>query len=84
MRDTIHVAARMSPEMLAEIDRFAAKCDRNRSEMLRALLDVGISVMQDMEKVGLLRVGLTVRNLHEWMKQGGQMKLPGVVDESKA
>ena len=58
---------KVTPEELARIDRLTEKYGLSRSQFLRNLLVVGLDECEAMEKFGILRAALTVRDIQEWM-----------------
>lgn len=56
MREKIGIAVtlRMPLEIVSEVDRIAKKRRMTKADAYRILLEVGLSMHQDMEKVGLI------------------------------
>ena len=53
-QDLSHVGVRIPVPMLNEIERIAKKRDMNNSQVIRMMLDIGLSCHRDMEKVGII------------------------------
>ena len=58
---------RLSVEDVARADRLAEKAGISRSQFLRNLINTGLDEVEIMEKVGIIRAAITLRDIVEWM-----------------
>jgi len=75
------VQFRMSPEEIARIDRLAEKGGLTRSQFLRNLVVVGLEETETMEKLGLVRATITVRDICYWMSMKVTQSISGDLDQ---
>lgn len=63
-------------EMISKLDRVAERLDLTRSQVMRNMIDVGLCVFEDFEKIGIIRLaeilGKTKKALR---KEVGQQEL---------
>ena len=62
-----NVVFRLSPEEIDRLDYYAARYGKTRSDYLRTLIILGIEEDEVFEKIGLIRAGITVREIIGWM-----------------
>lgn len=62
-----NVVFRMTPSEIARLDRMAEKGGLTRSQFLRNLIVVGLEETELFDKFGLVRAGITVRDICSWM-----------------
>ena len=58
---------RLSSDDVARADRLAEKAGLSRSQFLRNLINTGLDEVEVMEKVGLVRAVITLRDVIGWM-----------------
>lgn len=58
---------RLSDDELAKVDRLADKAGLTRSQYIRNLIATGVEEVEVMEKFGIIRAVITIRDIAEWM-----------------
>jgi len=61
------VTFRLTTDELARLDRLADKAGVSRSQFVRNLIDVGMDEFETLQKLGIIRTALTVRDMLQWM-----------------
>lgn len=61
------VQFRISQEEIDRLDRMAAKGGLTRSQFLRNLVVVGLEETETLERFGMVRAAITVRDICGWM-----------------
>ncbi|MDY0262977.1 hypothetical protein [Syntrophotalea acetylenica] len=64
-----NVVFRMTPSEIDRVDKFAEKIGSTRSQCIRNLIIVGLEEAEIFEKFGLIRAGITVRDICGWMSE---------------
>ena len=62
-----NVVFRLTPSEIERLDRFANKADLTRSQFLRNLITVGLEEVAALERFGIMRTSLTIRDICSWM-----------------
>lgn len=77
------VCMKLPPELISEVARIAKKRGMAKAEVYRMLLDVGVSMHQDMEKVGIIAAvdfifycKQALKNQNEKVAKDKQLSLP--------
>ena len=73
--DGTRIALILTNEQISEIDRLAKRHGTTRSQMTRNMIDVGMTVTKDLEKVGIFRISEMVKGLKEMTQAHRQPKL---------
>ena len=76
-----NVVFRMTPTEIARLDKIADKVGITRSQFLRNLIVVGLEETEIFEKFGLVRAGITVRDICSWMSMKVSQGISGEIDE---
>lgn len=63
---------RMSPDEIERLERLAARFGLTRSQFIRNLIMTGLDETEVWEKVGVLPVAITVRDVAQWMSEKAQ------------
>ena len=64
----ITVSLKVSTDTLERLDTLAGKAGLTRSKLLSNLVETSLETLEDCEKVGILQIGLLVRDLNDNMK----------------
>ena len=81
-----YMGLKVTPEMMAEIERIAERRGMTRSDVVRMCLDVGLMMHRDLERVGLIQTMDGIQDFVRWCRgafdrrlqdeTGYQMDLP--------
>ena len=81
-----NVNFRISDDELSRLDRLATRAGLTRSQFIRNLIITGLEEVEAWEKVGLVPVALTVRDIANWMAEKSRQitESPSSLAEKKA
>jgi len=66
---------RTDPATLEALDKLAAKMELSRNQLMNNLLVCGVEDLQAMDRLGLIKVGVGVRNLLDRLREPEQQPL---------
>lgn len=66
-----NIVFRMTPSEIERLDGMAERLGHTRSHFLRNLVITGIEEGEMFEKLGIMRVAITVRDIYQWMAEKG-------------
>jgi hypothetical protein len=78
-----NVVFRMTPTEIGRLDRLALKADLTRSQFLRNLIVVGLEEVEVLEKFGIIRTSLTIRDICSWMSNKVTQAVNGEMDTAE-
>lgn len=58
---------RMTPAEIATLDKVAHELGQTRSQLIRHWITIDLDEYATLKKVGIVRVGLTIRDVFEWL-----------------
>jgi predicted DNA-binding protein len=74
---------RLSSADVARADRLAARTGISRSQFLRNVINIGLDEVEAMEKVGIIRAAITIRDIVGWMGDKAKKASEEMKDEVK-
>ncbi len=75
-----NVVFRMTPSEIERLDRLAEKADLTRSQFLRNIILVGLDEVELLEKFGIMRSAITIRDICSWMSNKVTQAVNGEMD----
>jgi hypothetical protein len=75
-----NVVFRLTPSEIDRLDRLAEKADLTRSQFLRNIITVGLEEVELLEKFGIMRTSLTIRDICSWMSNKVTQGINGEMD----
>lgn len=64
----IPVSVRFTPDIIERLDRLAHKAGLDRTSLMTNLIETGVVALENSEKVGLLQIGILIRDLEYTLK----------------
>lgn len=64
----IPVSVRFTPDIIERLDRLAQKAGLDRTSLMTNLIETGVVALENSEKVGLLQIGILIRDLEYALK----------------
>jgi len=77
------VQFRMSPDEIERLDRMAERLGHTRSHFLRNLVVVGLEETEMLERFGIVRASITVRDICSWMSHKVSKTISEELDQDK-
>ena len=78
-----NIVFRLTPSEIERLDRLAKKADLTRSQFLRNLITVGLEEVEMLEKFGIIRTSLTIRDICSWMSNKVTQAVNGEMDTTE-
>jgi len=78
-----NIVFRLTPSEIERLDRLAEKGDLTRSQFLRNLVTVGLEEVEILEKFGIIRTSLTIRDICSWMSNKVTQAVNGEMDTAE-